>query len=341
MLEKLKRKLGVDTYDVLIAAIGIGFCVFAIIGIVYLLTPHKGKVRTAHRAVAVKHSKSSAHKPTRKVHAKIRVVSKSVVFSPIAKGLSRRPQLPLLPMGKGSLSGAIVILDPGHGGIDPGAPFTVTKDGKEIRFYESANTMRDAFLLADMVRKEGAMVFFTTWSDTVRAFKGAANEPVPVPRDAVFLTTGKQVKAGQNGLDQRILESLKVMKKYRTRRIYFISLHQDSMKPGDWAGGHVIVGDRDHPPLLGVLVASKMKSLGYAREHNGNTVRVLDDRREKGKVRIMRKGVVAQRILVELGIPSDPGDSWRLRSVRNISAFLQKVIVAPLIQCDKQIKKHR
>ena len=257
--------------------------------------------------------------------------------------LSKRPDMPLMPLRKGPLTGTVAILDPGHGGSDPGAAMGGGR-------YESAYTMWQAMELATLLRKKGATVYFTTWSETVHRWHGKPNQVIPLPRDAVFMTTGEQVNCTKDGLRQRVRYSQKVRraKKNRGKLIFFVSLHVDSRKPKGWAGGCVIVPDRDEPNVLGKVMAAKMlhpakSKTTYARRNKRHVVKVLDDRRgANGRKRplIMRKGVVPQRVLVEMGIPSDKQDSWRLRSLKENDKFFQKVVISALIETRKRLSRH-
>jgi N-acetylmuramoyl-L-alanine amidase len=183
-----------------------------------------------------------------------------------------RPPAPAAPL----LAGVTVVLDPGHGGPDPGASWVEESifDGQPRRFYEAAYTYRLAAELAQRLRADGARVVLTVRSRMmdpagwITAGEGT-DEPLPLPRDAVFADSGESVSGArtERGVGQRARVARRVWNEEvkrlgnageAGRRVLFLSLHIDARAPGA-SGAHVIVDRRRPAPRLARLVGEQLR----------------------------------------------------------------------------------
>ncbi len=246
------------------------------------------------------------------------------------------PKMPLKATASGPLDGVLVILDPGHGGRtqwgspDPGCEWQFR--GEDYR--ESAYTFRMAKELGNLIRAQGGDVAYTAWSPAMEVMTGP-RDPMPLPVKA-RLADGRVLSNGTAGLVARTEIANWLYRAYRGsyRLILFISLHIDSMGEG-WSGLHAC-HDRhaDDTPELAKLIAQAIDDGHYTRQYRGVKKEALDSR---GILVINgHYNVLHQRVLVELGIPGDKDDSWRLRNPESRQTMLERVVLRPLIRLAKE-----
>lgn len=241
------------------------------------------------------------------------------------------PKMPLRATASGPLDGMMVILDPGHGGEtqwgspDPGCEWQF--QGEDYR--ESAYTFRMAKELGELIRQQGGDVAYTAWSPAMEVMTGP-RDPMPLPVKAL-LADGRVLTNGTAGLKARTEVTNWLYRTYQGYRlVVFISLHIDSMGKG-WSGLHVC-HDRHakDTPEVARLIAQAIEDGHYTRQYRGVKKEALDSR---GILVINGQyNILHQRALVELGIPGDKDDSWRLRNPESRQTMLERVVVKPLIR---------
>ena len=170
----------------------------------------------------------------------------------VSKGKVRKAPLPLHKV--------VVVIDPGHGGTDPGASVGGVT--------EAMLTYRMAATLAEVVKELGAEVHFTVRSAALRRkpiepkappkpSKTLGNlphePPLLAPRDAV-LASGRRIDMGNDApefLHARAEVAARFWKLHKPH-VVFLSLHFDISQgsPGDRGGFTMWDIREDHPPLL-------------------------------------------------------------------------------------------
>ena len=77
---------------------------------------------------------------------------------PVLSGITYDLAEPVLNTTPGVLQQARILIDPGHGGIDPGT-------GEKFKLYEKDINLDLAFRLRELLESKGATIDLTRWSD--------------------------------------------------------------------------------------------------------------------------------------------------------------------------------
>lgn len=225
-----------------------------------------------------------------------------------------------------TLRGVVVVIDPGHGGADPGA-------GRN-NLWESALSYRMAATLAAVVRALGAQVRFTVKSAALLkpVSERRPEPPLLMPRDAVS-KNGQALRAGREAPEELHLRAGVGARAWKQERphVAFLSLHFDvDPNPAAW-GGYPIYDNRagQKPNRLVVLLSERFTKSGLAGNRGGKP-----HPRELGILNPSHNPV-ALKALVELATLTNSDDRrkvqtarWRWRTAR--------VIAACLVQCRKE-----
>ncbi len=223
---------------------------------------------------------------------------------------------PDVSLAPNALRGVTVVIDPGHGGEDPG---TV-----QAGITEASLTYRTAATLRAVVEQYGGRVVFTMKSSALVPVKNATSNPSLIkPTTAELLTRpGAIAKAGAESTSDLYGRADAGAKSWATNRpsVVFVSLHYDSSPDPSHRGGLVLIGLRTPgTPELATKLAERMRTAKLGGEIKRQQLGVL------GSVH----NPIPNRVLVELGTISNSADrraaqdpQWRWRVARILTAAI-------------------
>ncbi len=223
---------------------------------------------------------------------------------------------------KGSLYGWMVILDPGHGGTDPGSS----------RIHGGNLVTEDEYVydvslrVARMIRERGGLAFLTI-KDIVGERSNPANQIFPHARTERFSLDGTLVRAGATGLSKRVKFGNSKSRQYPKHRQAWISVHFDVVGRLTSVNGIRIICVSDKTGLVKELESS-FKNAGRLRDKNP-VVRTGDPTYGIRELYVLRShNKIKDRVLIELGNFRNDRDVWRIRSPVVREAYARAIIKA-------------
>ena len=245
--------------------------------------------------------------------------------------------LPLLTssesFSKPRLYGMVVVIDPGHGGRDPGAHGTFNGGAKKVIVREAEYVFDVSCRLWHMVRKYGAVAVMTTRDKKRKCRRDSRrqNKVIPRNKNKVFTLDGSRVVAGGIGLRRRVALGKKMLRKFPRHRVVFLSIHFDATGNKKLEGVHFIApSSRRQPEIIKYLVkrfseANRLRRIGKKTHY---PVTVSGDKKH-GIRRIYvlstKTNPIRQRVLIELGNFTNPRDVWRIRDPRVRENYAQLI----------------
>ena len=155
--------------------------------------------------------------------------------------------------GRGKLYGAVVVIDPGHGGKDPGSHGLFT--GDEV--WEDEYAYDVALRVRDFIKKEDGVAFLTIEDPNGKVPRDWVPSKVfPPDHDEVFSLDRTQVRARTAGLSRRLQYANSIKRRYPKHRVVFVAIHFDVVGKRTDVAGVQIIAARQDSALAHALVES-------------------------------------------------------------------------------------
>ncbi len=221
-----------------------------------------------------------------------------------------------------ALSGWVVVLDPGHGGVDPGSSGTF--NGKRV--VEDEYVFDVALRTRRIIRSMGGLSFLTI-EDKVGERSLPAQSVFPDVRSETYTGTSVVVRAGSDGLNRRLAYGNSVSRKYPRHKQAWISIHFDVLGRNRVIEGVRIIKARGSNKLADALGASFAK---YNRLRDFAPVVQSGDPQYGLRNLFILNGNnrIREKVLVELGNFNNTTDVWRVRNPVTREAYARAIAEA-------------
>ncbi len=219
------------------------------------------------------------------------------------------------------LYGWVVVLDSGHGGMDPGA--SGIHDGQRV--VEDEYVYDVTLRVRRMIRAKGGLVVMTT-TDRTGERNWETFRVFPDEQTERFVWDGSIVRAGTVGLTKRLRLGNQTSRRYPSHRQAWISIHFDVRGRGEDDGVRIITPDTELR-----LAKSLESSFGNAKRLRDDDPIVESGDRSHGIRRLFvlsGRNQIKEKVLIELGNFKNRDDLWRIRNPVVREAFARAIVQA-------------
>ncbi len=215
-----------------------------------------------------------------------------------------------------SLRGLVLILDPGHGGQDPGSHGVF--NGQEV--FENEYVYDVAKRVEIFARERDAIVFKTIKDGKMDYHRNwAAQRVFPDNRDEYFSLDSSRVVARTKGLQKRVVFANKVKTKYPKHRVVFLSIHFDIIPDRSEGGSHILIPQNYKPKVAESLIMA-------FRELNSDQPIKVSGKTVKNIFILSRLNRITEKILLELGNFLNENDNWEIRNYQTRNRYALRII---------------
>ncbi len=213
------------------------------------------------------------------------------------------------------LKNTVVVIDPGHGGTDPGA-FALVRG---TRVFENAYVYDVALRVAQQVRARGGTPYLTTYGGALIQRLSPQNILVDT-RDERFSIDNSVVTAGSPGLSKRLMYGNKILRENPKKKVVWISIHFDVVgNRADIAGVRIVSADTSSK-----LTKALKKTFGEDGRLRKVAPVVPTGDKDHGMRRLFvlsERNHIKDKVLVELGNFKNESDLYRIRTDKVRDAY--------------------
>ena len=223
-----------------------------------------------------------------------------------------------------SSSRLVVILDSGHGGSDWGGKEYLFKN--KARITESAYCYDLTLRLEKLLKKEGIIVFKTTFSDKTEINNNKLNEIIHPCNNAIFVIDKTKVNNSRIGLSKRTTYASLIRNEHYNLDVIFIAIHFD-ITYRDLIGVRIIKDKTSDKLALclyqefkkeNLLINSKSFVKSGDIKNGIKNLYVLDNKNNK----------VIEKVLLELGNLKNSKDLKRIQDYRTREKYADIIFKA-------------
>ncbi len=221
------------------------------------------------------------------------------------------------------LYGWMVMLDPGHGGEDPGS----SGDFNDQRVVEDEYVYDVALRTQRIIKSMGGLAMLTIQDKKTGERSLRAQEVFPDYRGEIYTGQTKVVQAGTWGLNQRLKYGNEQRSKFPKHRQAWISIHFDVLGNNTSIDGVRIIKGKTSNRLAEAL----RKSFGDAARLREFAPVVQNGDRRYGirSLHILNGGNgFREKVLIELGNFNNTTDVWRIRNPVTREAYAMAIATA-------------